>query len=537
MTRTCLICIGWLVVSCAEFAFAAQENCVDGRAGEFPCSKVDLLSHLTLSELGGGSGNDLWGWKDPDTGRYYAIMSLSTRTTFVDVTDPVNPVIVGDLRRSTLESFTRDIKVYANHAYIVSDARDSGMQVFDLTRLRDAASGTAFSADAVYRGQSTAHNIAINEQTGFAYLVGSDSGDGQCGGGLHILDISAPKSPVQVGCYGDLGRIHDAQCVIYQGPDQEFQGVEICFASVNLSLSIIDVSNKSNPVRLGQVTWPNAGFAHQGWLTEDQRYFLMGDEGDEANVGVNTRTLVLDVNDLRQPVYVGAYLADTLAIDHNLYIKGNYTYQANYSVGMRILRIDNLAEAELTEVAWFDTFPINDDFWRLGAWTAYPFFDNGTLLVSDATTGLFMLRAVGLGDTSQITPGLNGNWWNGPARSGEGAQIEVADDGGGGLVFVATVYSYDTAGNQIFLVAVGPVNGSSADVEVFITEGGAWGDNFDPALVNETHWGTGTFTASSCDAMHMSLMPNAEFQGIGYTNLAYDLIRLTTPAIPCPIEN
>lgn len=140
-----------------------------------------------------------------------------------------------------------------------------------------------------------------------------------------------------------------------------------------------------------------------------------------------------------------------------------------------------------------------------------------------------------LGDEPfQISAGLNGNWWEGPDRSGEGVQVEIANGGGGTLVFVATIYSYDTMGNQIFLIAVGPASGNSAEVEVFITEGGMWGDNFDPADINETQWGTGTFTASSCDSMHMSLIPNAEFQAEGFTDLEYDLIRLTTPVVSCP---
>jgi hypothetical protein len=84
---------------------------------------------------------------------------------------------------------------------------------------------------------------------------------------------------------------------------------------------------------------------------------------------------------------------------------------------------------------------------------------------------------------------------------------------------------------------VGTVNGDTVEVEVFITDGGLWGEDFDPALVNEAPWGTGTFTASSCDSMHMSLMPNAQFQDMGYTNLMYGLIRLTTPAMPCPLAN
>ena len=140
-----------------------------------------------------------------------------------------------------------------------------------------------------------------------------------------------------------------------------------------------------------------------------------------------------------------------------------------------------------------------------------------------------------LGDEPfQISAGLNGNWWKGPERSGEGAQVEIADNGDGSLILIITFYSYDTQGNQIFLVAVGPVDGNAAEVDVFITEGGMWGDDFDPELVSESQWGTGTFTANSCELIHLDLTPNAEFQGMGYARLEYDLTRLTTPIISCP---
>jgi len=135
-----------------------------------------------------------------------------------------------------------------------------------------------------------------------------------------------------------------------------------------------------------------------------------------------------------------------------------------------------------------------------------------------------------------IDPGHSGNWWNGLARSGEGAQIEVSDAGGGQLVFVVTVYSYGPAGGQIFLIGVGTPDGDTVEVDVFITDGPVWGDGFDPADVVETQWGTGTFTAESCDLINMSLTPNQAYQNEGYTNLEYDLERLTTPAIACPYE-
>jgi hypothetical protein len=140
-------------------------------------------------------------------------------------------------------------------------------------------------------------------------------------------------------------------------------------------------------------------------------------------------------------------------------------------------------------------------------------------------------------ETFQINAGLNGNWWYGPGRSGEGAQLEVSDGGGGAVTLVATVYSYDNSGQQIFLIAVGNADGNSADVDVFITEGGLWGQDFDPGLVNESQWGTGTFTSGNCGNVHMQLKPNVAHQIAGFTDLEYDLIRLTVPLAPCPVAN
>lgn len=45
--------------------------CQGGRADEYECSNIDLLSFVTYSELGSiGDLNDIWGWTDPETKRY-----------------------------------------------------------------------------------------------------------------------------------------------------------------------------------------------------------------------------------------------------------------------------------------------------------------------------------------------------------------------------------------------------------------------------------------------------------------------------------
>ncbi len=140
------------------------------------------------------------------------------------------------------------------------------------------------------------------------------------------------------------------------------------------------------------------------------------------------------------------------------------------------------------------------------------------------------------GEGVAINAGHGGNWWSGPTRDGEGAQVEVADAGGGQLVFVVTIYSYAPQGGQIFLIGVGFPDGDSVEIDVFITSGGEWGAGFDPAQTPQTQWGTGVVTSNGCDGLTIVLTPNAEFQALGYTMFTLNLQRLTTSAIPCPYE-
>ena len=88
-------------------------------------------------------------------------------------------------------------------------------------------------------------------------------------------------------------------------------------------------------------------------MDEDQAIFFMGDEVDELDFGMNTRTLMFDVRDLDKPVYAGAHQHSTSVIDHNLYVKNNLVYQANYTGGLRILRIDRGKSTTLTEGGLF----------------------------------------------------------------------------------------------------------------------------------------------------------------------------------------
>ena len=152
------------------------------------------------------------------------------------------------------------------------------------------------------------------------------------------------------------GYSHDAQCVVYQGPDEDYEGREICFGANETALSIADVTDRENPVAIARGEYPNVGYAHQGWLTEDHRHFFMGDELDEVQGGVErTRTLVWDVADLDDPLLLKEHFAETGTIDHNQYVRGNRLYQANLMSGLRVLDISDVENP--VEIGYFDTVP------------------------------------------------------------------------------------------------------------------------------------------------------------------------------------
>jgi len=184
-----------------------------GGGGQFDRSGVELLSWLTLSDLGGSiDGNDCWGYVSP-SGREYALVGFSNGFAFVEITDPINPQLL--FWHGGNGSTWRDIKVIGDHAYGVTEA-GGGIFVYDMSNIDD---GTV-----TFRGQTgsgPAHNIVANPDTGFIYRTGGN------GPGLRAYDAAAnPNNPPFVGSWNDF-YVHDAQVVVWQnGP---LAGRELAF--------------------------------------------------------------------------------------------------------------------------------------------------------------------------------------------------------------------------------------------------------------------------------------------------------------------
>eukprot|EP00924_Labyrinthula_sp_SR-Ha-C_P007959 snap_masked-scaffold_41-processed-gene-1.24-mRNA-1 protein AED:0.04 eAED:1.00 QI:0/-1/0/1/-1/1/1/0/653 len=399
---------------------------VNGEA--FPCKDVDFMSFIPLTdlfiEINGGTtvSSDIWGWEDTVTGQEYTLLMVDNGIWFIDTTDPANPVQVAYGPNPASKYSWGDVKVYKDVAYVVKDRSSEnefdetyGIQVWDLTRLRSIPAEDfplEMEPDTVHAGHGKSHNIAVNTETGYAYSIGSN----ECAGGPYVLNLEPnPLEPVFETCVDGDGYTHDAQIVTYDGPDERFTGREILFAFNEDTLTIFDVTDKQNVERISRTGYPNAQYTHQGWLTGDMRWVFMNDELDEDEGVVNTTTTyIIDVADLRKPIFASTYTHRDVSIDHNLYdwgaihakgwggsppyAEGNYSfppisnrfmYLSNYIAGIRIL--DLQGTPEVSEAGFFDIAPDLEGNIFEGTWSNY-MHPSGNLAVSSIDRGFFVLR-------------------------------------------------------------------------------------------------------------------------------------------------
>ncbi len=473
---------------------AAQADCTNGAAvlpdvGSFPCNNVDLVGYLPRATFAVGTSgvarhNDIWGWTDPETGVEYALVGTENGLGFVDLSTPASPRLVGKLPASGQASPWRDVKVYKDHAYIVADSSPGhGVQVFDLRRLRGVTGApVSFTMDANYTGIGSAHNIVINEETGYGYVVGarrvSNSQPAACEGrGFHVIDLRNPPSVTFVTCFSDAARdtnpritagyTHDAQCLVYRGPDADYRGRELCLGSNEDVVTVFDVQDKSNVKIISQAAYPNDTYTHQGWFDASQRYFLINDEIDERNgVVPSQRTIVMDFQDLDDPEVAFVYDSGLTTIDHNLYVRGRYAFESNYQSGLRILDLDQIGAGTMTEVAFFDTYPSADGLDYDGNWSNYPYFESGLVIANDISNGLFVLRpAAALAVTTEAGPADSPYALSAPFPnpSSDGARLTLRVDD----TQQVTAELFDVAGRRLASVLNGAVGaGQTVELEV-----------------------------------------------------------------------
>jgi choice-of-anchor B domain-containing protein len=350
----------------------------------FPSQDTVLVSWMSSNDMIGMPTNtsDIWGYTSA-SGREYAIVGLKTGTAFIEITDPANPRMVELIRGAT--SDWRDMAVYRSYAYSVNETSD-GIQVIDLSHIDGGV--VSLLRTVTDAGLRTGHNIFVNEDSGYGYVLGSNIARG----GLLAVDLSDPENPQLEPVNWAITYVHDVQVRTYMKGRNK--GREIAFAFTGgLGLHIIDVTDKRRPVTLAHLKYDNATYGHSGSLSASGRFLYLNDELDErSNPNVDRMTTyVVRVGNLERPVLTDTIVWDTPVADHNSMIQGDRMYISAYQGGLRVVDIADPRRPEAR--GYFDTHPEGENAEFNGAWGVYAGFPSGNVVVSDVQRGLFVIRA------------------------------------------------------------------------------------------------------------------------------------------------
>jgi choice-of-anchor B domain-containing protein len=335
------------LLNSAQWPRLNYTKCVDGVAAAVPgnplltfrCRNMDLydfINHATLGSSNGypeshapdGSqfltGSSSWGWTDPESGREFIADGMYDGTALIEILPEGRMLQLGFLPCPVpvaSRALWKEIRGYKNFMLIGSELGGHGVQIFDMSKLLTIDPATApvrFDIVADVTGhfmdleEGSSHNVVVNEEAGYAVAVGSHPVNRGCRGGPIFFDISDPSNPTRLGCNGADGYTHDAQCLIYRGPDERFVGRDICYGYNEDSLTIYDVTNKVNSTILSITSYEGATYTHQGWVLDKewQQYLVMDDEIDELESAGPAAdkypvTYIWDISDLTAPKQTG----------------------------------------------------------------------------------------------------------------------------------------------------------------------------------------------------------------------------------------
>ncbi|KAK0711749.1 hypothetical protein B0H67DRAFT_685317 [Lasiosphaeris hirsuta] len=386
----------------------------------FKCSNIDLYDFKAHDELNStGSGAGSWGWTSP-AGREFIAIAQEDGTAFAEVTSKGKLVYLGRLPQyyKAEESLWREIKGYKSYIIIGSEAKDHGVQIFDLSKLLtvDPAKPVLFSSEHDLTAHWTeglpagrSHNVVTNEELSYGVATGFSPRNGTLRAGLVFFDLTDPANPKTIGGTGADGYVHDAQCLVYRGPDKKYFGHDVCYGYDEDSLTIFDVTDKKNVAIISNTSYTGASYTHQGWVLDPawQQFLITDDEYDEVDEVGDAKdgypiSYIWDISSLAAPKQTGHYKGLRRGIDHNQYVKDGFTYQSNYGLGLSVIDLRSVPSdptgKSIKEAGFFDIHP-EDDFLPgggnvtfTGTWSNYPFFPSGFIVINTMDRGVFVVK-------------------------------------------------------------------------------------------------------------------------------------------------
>lgn len=348
-------------------------------------SEAILLGNWSDSTLVGSSAynntyNEVWGLTN--NGMEYAVIGSTFGTHILDISDPTNPRVVVEVKggSSGAEIIHRDYHDYNGYLFAVADeGSNSTLQIMDFSYLPD-------SVHIVYDSKQylrTTHNIFIDTSTAIMYACIS-RGDQAPWTALRLFDISDPGNPSVLANYDEfdgyrISQVHDM-----------YIRDHIAFLNCGPSGFVMaDFSDPLAPVTLAILEtddYPQSGYNHSGWLSDDGNIYYMADENWGADIKV------MDVSQLPEITVIDTIDAESdspYSIPHNQIVHNGFLFGSHYYDGLQVWDIRD--PYNITRVLHYPTSNITPRASYEGAWGVYPFLPSGVVLVSDMQNGLFIL--------------------------------------------------------------------------------------------------------------------------------------------------
>ena len=327
---------------------------------------ITQVGYLDFQPLHGTGTSNLWGYVD-EFGNEYAIVGTNDGTSIVDVSDPANPVEVFFVADNN--SVWREVKVWGDYAYVTTE-ENVGMMIIDLSPLPGSTALTTTRFFGPSGNQwSSEHSLFIDEN-GILYVNGSDRGNG----GVIFYDLNVdPLNPPELGEY-DAYYVHDS----YARGDTLYAA-----HIVDGFFTILDISDKANPVVLATQTTPNL-FTHNCWISDNGDYIFTTDEVSGAYIAS------YDISDLGNITLLDQAQSNfpgSGSIPHNVYYKDGYLITSYYRDGVTIH--DASDPSNLILVGHIDVSTLSGDGFN-SIWGVYPYFPSGILIASDMENGLYV---------------------------------------------------------------------------------------------------------------------------------------------------
>lgn len=350
----------------------ASTSFVHGQISE----NVYLVGHWddasVFSNNGGARYNEVWGFKRD--GREYAVIGSTKGTHIIEITPDEEMIfrefiLGGEISTAVVH---RDYHTYRNYMYGICQQGTSTLQISDISYLPDSVH-VVYDSDTLFR---TAHNLYIDTATAKMYVCGPNDH------AMSIYSLADPENPVLIRHFDFFDYVHDA----YVRNDTAYLngGTE--------GLFIYDMTDASEPFEMGRLEWyPDRGYNHSGWLSEDGKTYVMADETE------GKKMKVLDVTDVTDIQVLATFESEGEGVvpdhlPHNLMWKDGYVYVSYYNDGFRVFDVRDRNNP--VQAGYYDTYPEIDPSNFRGAWGVYSFLPSGIVLISDRQTGLYAFRYI-----------------------------------------------------------------------------------------------------------------------------------------------